>query len=161
MAATDLYAVAEDLLEQVVVALEAESRDVPEHRYVAEGNVAVDCAQQLTVSMVETRFGSPGVGAPDHIVRGCPPFGRTATFDVHLTRCAATLPDGAAPTAESIDTSAQGVLGDAYAVMIGLVAQFQAGTWLDICDSINVGPLTRFGPEGGAVGFTLTVEVGL
>jgi hypothetical protein len=149
-------------LEQAVY---AELTTKPDRHSVVPGAIAwdeCDCGL-LAVSVAQVflsdRFPDQ-VAAPAGI--RCDAAWEVGEFVIQVIRCAPN-PEGddLAPTTAALDASAQGVLRDAYEVL--LAASETLCTMQDARDisSFMLRPLTAQGPSGGCVGNELRVYVAL
>jgi len=157
-----VFQVASDILECVADALEDAGVEVPERQYVHQGEVALDtcpdCAQ-LVVSFMGLEHAIPG---GDLEIAACAPP-RTATFDVWLTRCVPVLHEnGDPPTAEELTASAEELNTDAWVLANVIWSTHKAdGCWGSTCDSVMLGSLVPYGPEGGCGGSHMTIQLQL
>lgn len=159
----DLYDLGTEVLDFVVTLLTPAvigyGAEVPANRFVANGAVAYDFCDLLAVELLPARVGPPG-----------PPLFRiidaTSTLNVdmavHLIRCAPALNDeGDAPTATAIEANARIVLADAWTLLHGVLAGVQDHSLLPACAQVVITSLESYGPEGGAAGSVLRLNVGL
>lgn len=118
----------------------------PERQYVTFGNVAADCDQLVVeyggATPLEADNFLPCIPITDHIYR------------IWVMRCNSAWEDDNIPSADTLDTSAQIVLRDAY-VLAGLFpAELKAAS---LCSKLQIVSLESFGPEGGLGGVILTI----
>jgi hypothetical protein len=159
------YRVASALRVAALDRLQAETRPVPSRSYVTTGQVAwdvCDCDGQLAVSVVQTWL-APSFPAPvgGSLLPPCELPYRVADVQVHLIRCAANPDDTGVPSAADLDWSGRQVIQDAWTVTAGVqcsLADMQAAD--DIAEYL-VGASRSAGPQGGCVGSTLSLQVGL
>lgn len=154
-----IFQVASDILDCVADGLTDAGITVPDRQYVHQGEVALDCCDQLVVTFTGLEHTIPGGNV--EIAICAPP--RTVTFDVWLTRCVPTLQeDGAPPTAEDLTVSAQELQTDAWSLAYVIWSTYKIDScWGDGCDSVILGPVLPFGPEGGCGGSHATVTLQL
>lgn len=158
-----LYDVGAEVLDFVVDTLTPAVSDygaaLPANRYVANGAVAYDFCDLLAVQLLPARTGTPGLPIPAVV-------DATTTLNVdvavHLIRCAPVVDDeGSPPPASDIEANARVILADAWTMLQGVVAGLQAGTLLGTCARVLIASLDSYGPEGGAAGSVLRLNVSL
>lgn len=160
---TRLYDIGHDILEVIEAALSAvepDALELPDARYVNNGDIARDqgCSS-LVVAVPEIFMGHPG--APNVGAVSAQNMQRSATYIVELTRCVPT-PDGdGIVTAEETDASGRELLQYGDVMHDAIRKAILNGTLLERCSKISMGTMTNIGPEGGIGGWRLALGVQL
>ena len=148
--------IADALLTAVEEAATSLSIDLPERRVVAEGNLAWDCAL-VAVALPRSFRGQPGAAVS---ARNRTPDTFVADYRLWVLRdVPVPSDDGRLPAPEAISEAGRATLADHYLLTVGLapaLAEIAKG-----CTSIATGEVTTSGPEGGLVGVSAVVAVGL
>lgn len=143
-----LYAVAAAHLAAMVAYYAGEGVELPERRYVSDGNaVAWDC-EQAVVYIERTFQGLADVETGQAIDQL---EVRTAQLWLEVVRCSPVVDGDEVPTAEAIDDNAQLVLADGIMLAAGVRAAYKAGE-LGGCHGLVIGEWQALGPAGGYVG---------
>lgn len=155
----DLQALAEDLLEVAVDALDSIPTfdpglaGAPDRSYVSPGMPSFDCCDQLTVHI-------PGVnelpqannthqqGARKNIV----------IFTVTATRCIPSLENGNIPEAAEITAAAAQTNADGWALWNHIWNAIRSGELFSICGPVSWDGLRAINPSGGCGGYVLTLR---
>lgn len=160
---SDLYALAEELLDACIEALETIPVLVPgldgapARAFVAPGAPAADCCPQLTVHTVgvfEDQLGAPVPGRSYMTTRM-----NQVTLAVTLFRCADM--SKAVPPQTELTAAAAQVNADGWALWNHLYNMIRAGTLFSECGEAKFGQLLSLQPSGGCVGWTWPIEVHL
>lgn len=148
------FELAQSVLQTVVedfAAADPDPIEVPTRRYIADGEVAYDCAQ-LTVEVV--RF---VIGTPTQEYAGAARQGEVLSADLQVALirdCAPIVSDDGVPSAAAIEEHAVQILLDGHRL---------AGTFLrhpkpEGCPRVKVGACQRYGPEGTVAGWVLSLR---
>lgn len=168
-AATDLYDLAEELLDFCVVALDELPALAPERRYVCSGLPAIDC-EQLTVNVFQVGEAST---VPQETVmdtfRRANPYPRLNIVFLVITIQRECYPGptlGASPTTPEVaDLAAASRLlyADAWQLWNAVKAGLEDGELFTRagCRFVGWQPLQPLGPEGNMAGWTFPLQVQL
>jgi hypothetical protein len=133
--------------------------ELPERRYVAFGEVAIDC-EQITVS-IERTFTIEADAATEVTATGALFFMRAVEVTVQIARCIPTVDDdGNMPRPEDIEVSAAIAAQDEQNIRDALIDAQQEGD-LASCNGIALQNWTAVGPDGGFGGGRLGVLLAL
>lgn len=116
----------------------------------------------LAVQWINTRAGVPGVPNPPGAITAASMM--LGEYDVALRR---ELPSGGTDDHgqplpfDDLTAINAAVLAEANAALVGVLAEVVAWTFLGPAAEVAVVSLDSFGPEGGVIGWTLKLEVGL
>lgn len=153
-----LWDVAALILQEVAPALANVDRV-----YVSPGDPSSEFgADQLTVEFITVRQGFPGTPAPPLPIMG--PTALTAEYDVKVLRempSAGTDDHGAALTVDQLNLISALIMQDAQAILDMVVSESMDGSFLGPGTLVAITGLDKFGPEGGVIGWTVKLEVGL
>lgn len=153
-----IFQLTSDILDCIESGFATASVDLPDRRYVHQGEVALDCPDQLVVSFGGLVHTMPG-GA-EEIAVCAPP--RSAVIDVWLSRCVPVQKDnGNPPTPTQLTDSAEQLNIDAWVLANVLFLGYQSGCWGGGCVSVLFGPVVPYGPEGEAGGVHATLTINL
>lgn len=164
MALTALYDAAQALLSASESALATEGRPLPGRRYVALGNPAWDCCDQLVSRVVRVYQSDVSGGPTPHHRLGVGVSLILVDFEVSVVRCVPTIgSDGNPPPAAMLDASASAAYADAWALTNGLRERVREGTLLPAppCREVEVLPAQPYDNQGGCGGWTFTVTAQL
>lgn len=153
-----VWDIAVALKEAVIDGYAAAGISLPARRYIADGLVAMDNCEQFAVQLVRDYEGLPGLEDQTALQPACL-FTRAAEFDLWIIHCAPKMDkQGKAPSVADIEASAHTVLIDAALLPRVLYNAYVDGM-LNSCDSLMLGQLLGYGPEGGVVGIHMRVDV--
>lgn len=154
---TAIYDVMSDLLTSITDYLVSESFTVPERSYVHAGQVAYD-EEQLVVSANRIYFGS----VANEVLRDqkLPNFPRTVVLEILYLECVPTQESEDPPSSADLDASAESVLEWGVGIGNALINAYKNGVFFS-CADVAVGPSVPVGPEGGYVGFSQELRLGL
>lgn len=147
-----LVLLARSIRQAVIDGYAAAGVPLPPRQMIVNGEVALDCPL-LAVELERVYAGLPGVEdiQPQCVVT------RSAQFKITLTRCA---PGIETVTVGEMEASATEILTDAKVLVESVTNAYHNKTLLtDGCDVAAIGNLASLGPEGGEVGWTLTLVV--
>lgn len=158
-----LLALADDVLDALVNYWPADAEPLPERRFVAPGEIAWDCCDQLAVR-VERTFPIAGDLAVEVIpsdTSGIEATMRAAELAVSITRVVSDLDDqGSAPSPDELAADSMLMLHDAQAMFNALLAAFRADA-LGTCSGLALLDYQLVGPEGGRAAGVQRVRVSL
>lgn len=160
-APTDLYDAAVQLLEACRVALDTLPAQAPETRYVYPGaSPALECdADALIVNVPTiTTMASGQVTTPGDAGRDTKKRINLPVIGIIITRCYAA---DAGLNIESYDDAARKVLSDIWCLWNLLPKAKEAGTLGALfgeCAEVFFDPPAALEPQGGTVGWTMTVR---
>lgn len=132
--------------------------ELPDRRYVCDGDVAFDCEQGV-VQITRVFSGTPGAEELSPLQCGLP---QAAELDIWLIRCVPTIDDhGNPPTQEQIAASSEIIMADGELLRFGLMLKRKAGELLDPHVPVAWGEMRGVGPQGGFAGWLqrLVIEV--
>ncbi len=158
---TALLDLAEAVLDGIVAHWPAGAEALPTRRFVAPGEVAFDCCEQLAVQLERSYMtdGDAATEVPPQQVRYV--YGRGVQMRVWLSREVHGLDDdGNAPTADELDTDGSMMMRDAQALWNALMAAYRAGSFYG-CDAMVPGDYEMIGPEGRVSAGAQRVFLGL
>ena len=153
--ATDLYALAQELLSASIEALDTIPTfdpglgGAPDRAFVSPGQPAFDCCPQLTVhvqAVNETPAGQSNThktGARHNIV----------TLVVTAIRCHDLPSDGSPPSIETLEATAEQMDADGWALWNHLWNLMRSGDLLTLCDEVFWDGLRALTPSGGCGGW--------
>lgn len=158
----DAYQIAADLLDSIQDRFATAGVPLPERAYVHAGQVADDigCPDggQLVVALRRVFSGFPGAPRTGDAWEN-PVV--SAEYEIRLLRCVPTMsPDGRPPTVDQLNGAGMEILTDATVLpraLLGMVREHDLGE----CRSVALSDLTPIGPEGGAGGVSMVVQVDL
>lgn len=161
---TALPAFAEQVLAAFKAQLTVQAVSLPERQYVTPGSMVPWDGEQLTVSLMGIDQGHPGAGQAASVIPETATF--YASFSVNLIRKVPIINTegfaaGEVPTAEDLDASGQGLVGDAAALILAGSQVHLARVLVGPGEEMVIGPLSPVGPEGGLAGSRLLVSVSL
>lgn len=152
-----IYELMDELLQSMTTYLVSESLTVPERAYVHAGEVAYD-EEQLIIAAKRIYFGT--VTSETLRDQKLPSFPRTVVLEVLYLECTPTQ-DGENPPAPSdLQASAESVLDWAVAIGNALINAHKNGVF-STCAGVAIGPSVPVGPQGGYVGFSQEIRVGV
>lgn len=164
---TAFYDICVMILDAVKAKLTELNLDIPGRACVVPGAIAWDDCEcdggQLAVAVVRQFFSESIPNEQGEIVGvgGCPSPYVVAEIVVQIIRCAPQpVGQAMAPTCAALDTAAQGVIKDAYAVLNGTACRLAEEVDEDIAGYL-VTDHPYVGPEGSCVGSELHVLVAL
>jgi len=163
---TDLYAVADELLNAAVDSLntipdyDPSLLGAPERAFVSFGLPVLDCCAQTAVNPVQvltapTQSGLPlGKQSPGRIIH--------VYLAVTATRCV-PVPDnkGNPPPVAEMVASAQQLDADAWALWNHLFSLWASGSLFSLCGEVFWDSLRPLGPQGGCAGNLLAIHISL
>lgn len=168
MTATDLYALASELLSAAEGILVGTPGGAISRSFVSPGLPSLDCCPQLTV-----HAGGPAEADTSPVTTPLDPGHRTSNFEllnlVQLTitvvRCA-PAPETAIPTAAELDAVSSETYADLWALWNELRQMHRAGTLFDApagpgSRELFFDPAYPLNPQGGCAGWQLPIRVEL
>ena len=165
--ADSLYDACAELLAAAASALDEVEPGAPARRYVAGGQVALDC-EQLTVhpapiGLAETQPLQPVLEPSRRIVRANVNLVGLVVTIVRCVPVAALNGDRLTlPTVEALDASAQVTSRDGWQLWNGLKRRHRDNTLLpDACRDVLLQPCVPIDPAGGFGGWQLIVRTNL
>lgn len=159
---SDIYDVAVAFLAASVTALEATLAGPPERAFVAPGDPALDCCDQLTVHndfLGEVDFAAgPGVGAKAMAInRGGKAI---VTLQIQISRCVPVPSESGntvvLPHPVDQQAAARTIDEDGWALWLGLNAELKHGDLSRICDGAERLGANKMVPQGGCGGWVFT-----
>lgn len=159
---SDLFDIAAAFLAASITALEKTTAGPPDRAYVAPGDPALDCCDQLTVHnqfLGEVAFeaGSGAMARAKAINRGGL---ATATVVIEITRCVAvgTVSAGkiSPPKAVELQQSARTIDEDGWALWLGLNYSLKHGDLAQFCSGAERLGGTKLIPQGGCGGWVFS-----
>lgn len=152
-----VYTAARQVLDAVERHYDHVSVDLPDRRYVSDGQPAWDCEQ--CVVYVERVF--PGLSDME-LPQAIDPAGvRSARLWVEVVRCTPTLDDAPTyPSPTEIESNAMLVLADSVLTWQAIRVAQQAGD-LGACHSLVLDDWQALGPAGGYAGGRLGLRIQL
>jgi hypothetical protein len=131
---------------------------VPDRSYVHPGIPAADC-EQLTVHVEQIIDANTGLGGLESGTRHRSARMPQPILVATLFRCVPG-PDnnGDPPAAADLESAAQQLHADGWALHNVLFNKVRDGTLLEICSNVVWEGLRRYGPQGGFGGWTLVVR---
>ena len=161
-AVADLYNIASAFLAASITALQETAAGPPERAFVAPGDPALDCCDQLTVHTASLGeydlLTGPGALAKPHAInRGGKPG---STLQIQITRCV-PVPREASGTIilpDPVDqqTAARIIDEDGWALWLGLSAALKHGDLAQICEGAERLGAVKMTPQGGCGGWVFT-----
>jgi hypothetical protein len=162
------------ILNRMMMALEAapklmdDSRPpLPDRCLVSYGDLADEFGTDtLAVEVVDIRLGVPGIQTPNPIDAA---VSLTAMIDIRLVR---EVPVGdedgepvmtgsAYPTEDETTPIARQILSDGWTLIMAVIVPVISYTFLDPATIVSVAGMQRIGPDGGAAGWVMHLEVQL
>lgn len=167
--ADSLYGIAAELLAKSVAILAATTAGAPANQYVSHGEPPYDCCDTLTVHVGMLRYGAFKLGADESTGVRDPKMPVVPVLPLVVTalRCMRAMPQGglqiSLPTPAVMAADAQAVYSDGWSLFCGIGNAFRAGSLFAgyPCRPFEVDPALPVAPEGGCLGWTLTVQVAL
>lgn len=165
--ADSLYGIASELLATAVAILAGTAAGAPANQYVSHGPPAYDCPNTVAVNAGMIQYapnlqkGPGGIFDPRMDVQILVPLTITAL------RCATALPQGGAvitlPTAAKINADAQMVYADGWSLFCGVRNANRDGTLFTHwpCRVLEIDSAIPIAPEGGVLGWSLTLHIQL
>jgi hypothetical protein len=159
----DLYALAEELLDAAIEALDSVPiylpglDGAPTRSFVAPGQPAADCCPQLTVHSIgvfEDQLGAPVPGRSYMTTRQ-----NQVTLAVTLFRCA-DMSQAIPPQSELVSAAIQHS-ADGWALWNHLYNMVRDGQLFSECSEVKWGQLSSLPPQGGCVGWVWPIEIAL
>lgn len=155
---TILFDIAADIRAAIESGFQTAGRELPERRFVSNGDVADDC-DQLAVEVTSVFRMSEGQEVATSLKRSA---GLGMDVAIRLSRCqpsGETIGDDyVAPSPEELQDAASDLLIDGWVMRQSLIAAYKAGDF-ESCNDLALGRLEAFGPLGGIGGWTLNVRV--
>lgn len=157
----DLYALAQEFLTacedalDTIPTLEPGLVGSPARAFVSPGQSADDCCPQLTVWPGPVREDPSLLPNQD---QDCPARRNLVTLTARIIRC---VPKGPEPSADELQTAAEQIDADGWALWNNLYNLRCAGAFSTLCDSVIWTGLTPIVPSGGCGGWQLTAQVQL
>lgn len=147
-----IIAVAQDVLNSIVLKFDENDESLPTRRIITTGDVVHDC-EQLVITFVQLYIGGPGAEADQPQKCDSP---RTGVFTVELIRCIPKITNrGSAPSPEDLLASATQQLADAWLLVDG--AMFSASAeFLGALTDVSVSE-----PKGGYQAVRLNLVIGI
>jgi len=165
--ATDLQTLCEEFLAAcedalVTVGLLPGFDGVPGRSFVTSGLPAADCPPQLTVHVETISDAATGPGGLADGTRHRSARMPQPRLIATLFRCV-PVPDnsGNPPSAAALESAAAQINADGWALHNVLFNKVMNGSLLEICSNVVWEGLRRYGPSGGAGGWTVTVRAEL
>lgn len=159
-AASILWDLGIELRDAVLQDLTNAGRDLPERVYVANGDVAFDECEQLSVELERVYVGAPAI---EDVNVNRVPVGiqRSVEYQITLTRCVPGPDNGGnPPSVVEIEDSAEALMLDGWALWKGLLTRKSEKTLLaGACSDVSIGALEPHGPEGNQGGWKCLVRV--
>jgi hypothetical protein len=163
----DLHALAEEFLDACIASLDTIPvfapglGGAPERSFISPGTPAFDCCDQLTVHV--------GGAADAATAPGALAAGRKATFGkvnlvqliATITRCVPIVTAKDWPTPTEMNTAAEQLNADGWALWNHTFNLVAAGQLFQLCGEVYWDALRSITPSGGCGGWTLTVRVRL
>lgn len=163
---TSLYDLAAELLTQSAAIL---GSDAPAIQYVSVGPPAADCCGILTVDVGTLTYGpfNADVVAGDAFMRADQPVINLVPLNITHLMCANAIPQGGTairlPAATKMTQDSQNVYTTMWTLWNGLRQSFRDGSLFAgfPCRPWLLGGATPISPEGGCLGYGVTVIVSL
>lgn len=162
-----LTTAANDLLDNLTAALTTAGINVPTRSYVHAGQIAHDfaganCADAFIVAWDLNAQGQVSVPAVPGFIKCSMPL--AAQFTIALLRCVPVFKTGAggkplAPTEGELQASGEQIMDDAMTLCATIVDLAAARTLLSAGESntIGIGSVAAYGPQGGVGGTIVTL----
>lgn len=135
----------------------------PERSYIAPSEPAFDCCPMLSVYVPaiteETTAVGPGGAAGGH--RSLTGSIILVTYIVHAIRCAPDGGSGRLPSLEAIESVAQAVQQDGWALWNRLRSAIRCGEIFAECSEVYFDGGASIPEQGGCVGWTFTIRAAL
>jgi hypothetical protein len=132
----------------------------PDRAFIAPGDPALDCCDQLTVNVAQI-LDAPtagGLAAGRKVAASV----NHVYFAVTITRCV-HVPDGDGnpPTSDELEADAAQMNADAWVLWNHLQNLWRSGDLFTFCDEVFWDGLRPLGPSGGCGGWTLFIHISL
>lgn len=164
-----LRTVVQHVFDTLVSELTSAGIDVPDRRYIHQGQVADDyagekCSEQFVVSFqgaFQGQIGFTGSAVPEAAIRCAMPM--SVQLEVRLTRCVpGPRSDGTPPTASQLQDSAEQLLLDAWTLPVVVIDSTLDGSLTDMgVDLVGIGNVVPIGPQGNTGGSSMSLFVSI
>jgi hypothetical protein len=164
-----LYGIAAELLAKSAAILAGTAAGAPSNQYVSHGEPPYDCCDTLTVHVGMLRFGSFKLGADGSTGVRDPkmPVVPVVPLVVTALRCQRAQAQGGLqitlPSPSLMAADAATIMADGWSLFCGINNAQRAGSLFAgyPCRPFEVDPALPVAPEGGCLGWTLSVQVAL
>lgn len=159
---SDVFDIAKAFLDASIEALEQTDSGPPDRAFVAPGDPALDCCDQLVtwtqaINEVPLTGGTGAMGPARRIARG---NAIVVTIAVQITRCIAVSKEVGGkivpPDALEQQASAQTIDEDGWALWLGLTYALKHGSLANICSGAERLGGQKLMPQGGCGGWLFT-----
>lgn len=163
-AADDLFVVEEAFLAASIAALDPTDAGAPDRAFVAPGDPALDCCDQLTVHTQSlTELGMNAGAGANARARGLQRGDKNeALLLIEITRCVPVPTESGGkivlPSPAAQQAAAKTISEDGWALWLGLSASLRDGPLSNICSgAVRLGAL-KLPPQGGCGGWIFTYQ---
>lgn len=160
--ATDLHALADELLDASVEALDTVPTyapalgGAPGRRFISPGPPALDCCDQLAVHVGPIVEGATAPGVP----KASFSWINRVALTITIARCVPTQDEnGYPPAASLLNTAAEQINADKWVLWNHLHNLIVEGDLFDKCCDVLFGALSPLPQSGGCGGSSLTITV--